>query len=431
MGEFKSLPIPKWRRQAFVAALTFANAAMAAGQTENVLHVFQAGNDGYFPETYALVMDSAGNVYGTTTYGGGGNCTFDVYTGCGMIYQLTPPAQAGGAWIENIIWQFQGGADGGIPGGLMLRDGKLYGEAGIGGSGACSTGCGYIFELTPPAAPGGSWTKTALYNFPTLDAECGITATDSAGHYYGVGPSPNGNGSVCEMTPPRTAGGSWTERILYGFKGVAPGQSLGDGSGPLNVILDSHGNLWGATLYGGYCQRFEGGSCFGTIFLLTPPSTPAGAWTESVVYRFSNDDQNPTSGVVMDQTGALYGITYVEAYKFSHGAFTVIGSFSDIPPNGYAPTGGVIPDSAGNVYGTTGAGGQFGKGTVYKLTPPGYTQTTVHSFAGGTDGWNPEGPLTFGPHGELFGTTQIGGNGGCTQFESGGIGCGIVFQIVP
>ena len=168
-----------------------------------------------------------------------------------MIYQLTPPAQAGGAWIENIIWQFQGGADGGIPGGLMLRDGKLYGEAGIGGSGACSTGCGYIFELTPPAAPGGSWTKTALYNFPTLDAECGITATDSAGHYYGVGPSPNGNGSVCEMTPPRTAGGSWTERILYGFKGVAPGQSLGDGSGPLNVILDSHGNLWGATLYGG------------------------------------------------------------------------------------------------------------------------------------------------------------------------------------
>ena len=68
-----------------------------------------------------------------------------------------------------------------------------------------------------------------------------------------------------------------------------------------------------------------------------------------MVYRFSNDDQNPTSGVVLDQTGALYGITYVETYKFFDGAFTVIGSFSDVPPNGYSPTGGVIPDSTGNV----------------------------------------------------------------------------------
>jgi len=430
MREFTALLIPGLRRQALVAAMMFAGAAMAAGQTENVLHVFQAGNDGYFPEIYPVVLNSAGNLYGATTYGGGGNCTFDVYTGCGMIYQLTP-GPSGGAWTENIIWQFQGGVDGGIPGGLMVRGGKVYGEAGIGGGGACATGCGYIFELTPPATAGGSWTKTSLYEFPTLDAQCGLTAFDSAGRYYGVAGSPNGNGSVCEMTPPRTAGGSWTERILYVFKGVAPGQSLGDGSGPLGVTRDSQGNLWGATINGGYCQRYEGGSCFGTIFRLTPPSTAAGDWTENVVYRFSNEDQNPTSGVVLDKTGALYGITYVEAYKFSGGALTVIGSFSDLPPNGYAPTGGVILDRAGNVYGTTGAGGQFGKGTVYELTAPTYTQTTLHSFASGTDGWNPEGPLTFGPHGELFGTTQIGGNAGCTQFESGGTGCGTVFEIVP
>ena len=161
----------------------------------------------------------------------------------------------------------------------MVRDGKLYG-VGTGGGGACPTGCGYIFELTPPATPGGSWTKTSLYEFPTMDAQCGLTAFDSAGHYYGVAGSPNGNGSVCEMTPPRTKGGSWTERILYVFKGVAPGQSFGDGSGPLGVTFDSQGNLWGATVNGGYCQRFEGGSCFGAIFRLKPPSTPAGDWTE-------------------------------------------------------------------------------------------------------------------------------------------------------
>jgi len=425
MGKYIALP-----------ALMFVSASLAAGQTETILHAFHAGSDGYFPESYPVVVDSAGNVYGATTYGGGGNCTFDLYTGCGMIYQLRPPAQSGGAWTEHIVWQFQGGADGGIPAGLLLRNGKLYGQAGIGGSGNCATGCGYLFELTPPAVPGGAWTKTPLYEFPTLDSECGLTIFDSAGHYYGLGGSANGNGSICEMTPPSMQGGAWTVRTLYVFKGVAAGESLGDGSGPLNVVLDSHGNLWGATLYGGFCQRFEGGSCFGTIFYLTPPSAPNGTWTEGVAHRFSNRDQNPTSGVVMDKTGALYGITYVETYKFSGGALTVIGNFSDTPPNGYAPTGGVILDAAGDVYGATGAGGQFGDGTVYKLTPPSngsapWPQTILHSFAGGTDGWNPEGPLTLGPQGQLYGTTQIGGNQGCTQFESGGIGCGIVFEIVP
>jgi uncharacterized repeat protein (TIGR03803 family) len=434
MIESKSKLNSKWRRPALVAALLFASATIAAAQTENILHVFSAGNDGYFPEIDPLVLDTSGNLYGTTTYGGGGNCMFGLNTGCGMIYQLSPPmpgnAPPAGAWTENIIWQFQGGTDGGIPGGLLWRGGKLYGAAGIGGSGSCTGGCGYLFEMVPPSTPGGSWTKTPLYDFPTLEAECGITAFDAAGSLYGVGPSSNGNGQVCKITPPHTSGGSWSEHTLYIFKGVARGQKFGDGSGPLGVTFDSQGNLWGATLNGGYCQRFEGGSCFGTIFELTHPSAAGSPWTETVVYRFSNRDQNPTSSVVIDKAGALYGITYVEAYKFSGGALTVIDSFPDTPPNGYAPTGGVILDSAGNVYGTTGAGGQFGYGTVYKLAAPTYSQTILHSFEAGTDGWNPEGPLTLGPNNSLFGTTQIGGNLGCAQYESGGIGCGTVFEIV-
>lgn len=435
MGEFKQLLQAHWRRPAVVAALLFAGAATAAGQTESILYAFQGGNDGYYPEIYPLVLDRAGNLYGTTTYGGGGNCSFPDSTGCGMIYQLTPNP-SGGSWTERTIWQFQGGADGGIPSGLALRGDKLYGEAGFGGSGACPTGCGYIFELTPPAAPGASWTKTPLFDFPTADAECGVTAYDSAGNYYGVGPSANGNGSICQLTPPHTLGGHWTEEILYVFKGVAPGQHLGDGSGPLGVTRDSHGNLWGATVDGGYCQLYEGGSCFGAIFRLTPPSTAGGAWTESVVHRFANRDQNPTSGLVMDKFGALYGVTYVETYRFLGGALTVIDPFPDTGYNARAPTGGVILDSAGNVYGTTGAGGQFDDGTVYMLTPPAsgsgpWIQTILHSFAAGTDGRNPEGPLTLGPGGVLFGTTQVGGNQGCLGFQGDVPGCGTVFEIVP
>jgi uncharacterized repeat protein (TIGR03803 family) len=189
--------------------------------------------------------------------------------------------------------------------------------------------------------------------------------------------------------------------------------------------------LWGATGSGGYCQRYQGGSCFGTIFEVTPPATPTGAWTETVAYRFSNLDQNPTSDVTIDSAGAVYGVTYVETYKFSSGGFTVIDNFPDHnAPSAYAPTGGVVIDSAGNVYGTTGAGGQYNDGTVYKLTPPSYAETILHSFAGGTDGWNPEGPLTFGTGGVLFGTTQIGGNTAC-DYDDAKDGCGTVFQVTP
>ena len=411
-------------------AIVIGAGASVSGQTETVLHTFQAGNDGYYPEITPMVLDRAGNLYGTTTYGGGGPCLVGSYAGCGMIYQLRRPTQAV-AWAENVIWRFQSGADGGYPGGLVLADGKLFGVAGTGGTGTCSGGCGYLFQLTPPTAAGGVWTKTDVFDFPTADTGCSISASDATGNLYGVGGgTAMPNGTVCELIRPPATSKLWTFTNLYTFKGVARDHSIGDGSGPLGVTFDSKGNLWGATASGGYCQRFEGGSCFGTLFLLTPPSGPAGAWTESVLHRFSNGDQNPISGVAIDKSGALYGVTYVETYKFVDGALTVIGTFSDCPGCGYAPTGGVVLDSAGNVYGVTAAGGQLGYGTVYELALPDYSQVVLHSFAAGTDGWNPEGPLIIGPSGALFGTTQDGGDQGC-QLGFGSVGCGIVFEVIP
>ncbi len=436
MDDRTSIVTPARRRPCLLAVLLSATSFLVFGQTETILYTFQgpAGNDGYFPQSAPLVLGRAGNLYGTTTYGGGGPCVSQPYTGCGMIFQLTPPgsvARPGSAWTENVIWRFQGGADGGYPGGLLIARRELWGVAASGGTGACSGGCGYLFRLKPPAAPDDSWTKTNVLDFPSSAEACGITAVDADGNFYGVGGSTDShpNGTVCKITRPDAPNESWKVANLYTFKGVANGESFGDGTGPLGVTFDDHGNLWGATFYGGYCQQFEGGSCFGTLFLLTPPSTPDGKWTEYVVHRFGNRDQNPSSGVVIDKAGALYGITYTETYKFLYGAFLVIGKFSDIPPNGYAPTGGVILDRQGNVYGTTGAGGQFGKGTVYKLTPPAYSQTILHSFAAGDDGWNPEAPMTLGPD-ALYGTTQIGGNQGC-NLGFGGTGCGIVFRITP
>lgn len=400
-------------------------------QTERVLHSFEAGNDGYYPEITPLVLDRSGNLYGTTKYGGGGPCLVGQYAGCGMIYQLARPARAGGAWTENVIWRFESGTDGGYPGGLVAADGALFGVAGTGGTGACSGGCGYLFTLTSPTAAGGAWTKTDVFDFPTADRGCSITASDATGNLYGVGGGTNlPNGTICELIRPAASGESWKFTTLYAFKGVGRGRSIGDGSGPLGVTFDRHGNLWGATASGGHCQLFEGGSCFGTLFLLTPPSSLDANWTESVLHRFSNADQSPISGVVIDSSDALYGVTYVETYKFFKGSLAVIGTFFDCTGCGYAPSGGVVLDHAGNVYGVTAAGGEFGYGTVYELALPDYSQRVLHSFAAGTDGWNPEGPLTIGPLGALYGTTQDGGNQGC-QLGFGSAGCGIVFEVIP
>ena len=214
------------------------------------------------------------------------------------------------------------------------------------------------------------------------------------------------------------------------------------------LIMDNAGNLYGTTGYGGgtscnaggspepstrmaicgaqrapadIASDFQGGSCFGTIFELTPPSTAGGTWTETVQYRLNSLDQNPISGVTLDSTGAVYGVTAVFTYKFSGGALQIIDSFPNhSAPDAYAPTGGVV----------LAAGGVYNDGTVYKLTPPNYTETILYSFAGGTDGWNPEGPLTLGPGGVLFGTTQIDGNTGCPYIGAQD-GCGTVFQATP
>jgi uncharacterized repeat protein (TIGR03803 family) len=397
-------------------------------------YTFQGGNDGYYPEFTPLILDAAGNLYGTTNNGGGDACSGS-YPGCGMIFQLAPPAEPGGAWTENVIWQFQGGADGGYPGGLFVQNGTLIGQTSTGGSGTCSNGfgCGYIFELVPPAAPGGSWTKNILYSFPDNEKVCAISTMDAAGNFFGEGGSLFG--SICEIKPPGGPGGSWTVTNLYTFKGVLPFLPIGDGAYPNAVTFDSLGNLWGTTSSGGFCQRYEGGQCFGTVFELTPPSQPGGAWTETVVYRFHPIDQATYDGVVFGPSGALYGITETLVFQLNGPFLTPIDTFANSQTDGIAPTGGVVFDAAGNLYGTTGGGGQFNNGTVYKLAPPGngrgqWTQTTLHSFAGSPDGQNPEGPLTLGPGGVIYGTTQIGGNQGC-PFEAGGTGCGTVFQVIP
>src|SRR5262249_4155775 len=123
--------------------------------TETVLYAFRSAPDGVGPEA-GLVFDAAGNLYGTTSYGG----NFDL----GTVFQLRPPVQQGGSWTESVLYNFSG-LDGRHPTAPLLIDGlgSLYGTTPDGGPG--NFGSGVFFELSPPSQPGDPWTQSILHVF--------------------------------------------------------------------------------------------------------------------------------------------------------------------------------------------------------------------------------------------------------------------------
>jgi uncharacterized repeat protein (TIGR03803 family) len=237
------------------------------------------------------------------------------------VFQLTPPATAGGAWTDTVIWRFTGAADGGRPlaGLIRTRTGTLYGTTDQGGTGAC--GCGVVFSLTPPATAGGAWTQTTLHSFAGPDGSYPQAKLILAGAaLYGTTSSGGAsNGTVFRLTPPAKGQTAWHFTSLYSFNG-------GFGSGPLApLIRDTKGNLFGTTNLGGSAG-------LGTVFRLTPPATAKGAWTETVLHSF-------------------------------------LGGGVD----GYQPFGGLVADKSGNLYGTTRSGGVTGgDSTIYEITGAGY-----------------------------------------------------------
>jgi hypothetical protein len=285
--------------------------------TKKTLHEFLGGQDGSGPDG-GLVLDAAGNLYGTTIQGGG-TCAV-TSAGCGIAFELIP--QAGGRWKEAILHRFGiSSTDGFAPSGGMVFDarGNLFGTAGSGGSTSTECGvfgCGTVFELTQNA---GKWTEKTLHAFDSTDGmnpESGVTIS-SAGNIYGTtfqGGTGLG-GLVFELTP---QGSGWRFNVLHQFNSFAAGVRPEAG-----VVLDAVGNLYGATEFGGndleQCRLGSENGC-GAIYELS--ATAFGTWKYTVLYLFSGNGDGNFAGAtpVLDGEGNLYGTTIYDGLVVGSGS---------------------------------------------------------------------------------------------------------------
>jgi hypothetical protein len=417
-----------------IAATVLSLSGAARAITYKVIHQFQLPRA---PEGN-LTIDAARNLYGTS-YDGGEDSAACVDLGCGTVWKLAP--NANGTWGALTVLHKFTGADGGNPAAGLVFDavGNLYGTTYFGGPNQCNAGgpdtCGVVFKLAPN--PDGNWTETVLHSF-TGGADGALPSAglifDAAGNLYGtaqIGGTPGcgglGCGVVFKLTP--NPDGTWTESVLYSFKGVP------DGSSPFGrLIFDSHGNLYGTTSVGG-----DAGQDRGTAFKLVP--NPDGTWTESVLHSFTGgaDGGSPYAGVTLDADGNPYGTTYYGGDEATPGngvvwklapnpdgtwTETVLHSFTGGPDGGY-PRADLIFDAAGSLNGTTAAGGDLnacggGCGVVFKLTPTNgsWSEVVLHAFLG--YGKLPESPVFLDPQGNLYGTTSEGSNN-----------FGLIFEITP
>ncbi len=375
-----------------------------------------------------LVFDSAGNLYGSTREGGDVNENL----GYGVVFELSTHA---GSWSEQVLYAFTGGTDGGNPDNIISdSDGNLYGVTAVGGTSTACRGysCGAVFELSPSA--GGTWTENVLYSFNNSggqDPDGGLTF-GSGGKLLGTTRfgGTAGLGTVFQLTP---SGGQWSESVLWDFTGG------NDGWEPLfGVTLGSAGQLFSTAIYGG------GNVGNGTVIELT--ASQSGLWNETTLESFvDGSGDSPVVNVIFDSAGNLYGTNsrggeygFGSVYELTPSANgtwkeQVIYSFpTGFQYNGEAEGSGpsnLIFDSAGNLYGETANGGSAGFGSVFELSPVGggWVGKTLYSFAGGADGTNPQGGLVLDAEGNLYGTTQTGGTGtGCHKAA-----CGTVFELSP
>jgi hypothetical protein len=454
-----------------LAALTLLTACVGYGEAPGyaTIYTFKGGQDGASPN--GVVLGKNGDLYGTTYTGGVNECGVNVYFWCGSVFQLTPAE--GGTWTKTIIFSFNG-ADGALPSQpyedapgprpIFGANGALYGTTENGGQYDSAAGDlgGTVFELTPPSSTGAAWTETALYSFQNnpqaphapygglLLTSTGALLGTTFTNFFSYQTFEQG-GTAFELIPPAESGASWTLNNLIDFLTADIGMD------PAAGVMASGGSLYGTLSNAAF-------TC-GSVYELSPPTSPGGAWSGQAIYTFGGPP-GPCFSIApltVGPGGVLYGTTYIGGSgspsctpsifsgcgtvfqltpPMPGGTWTesVLYSFTASGGDGAFPAAGVILGKNGVLYGTTTYGGSAtsgsscnsgagatGCGTVFQLTPPAvaggpWTETILHSFTGQNGDGSIPGPLTLSPKGVLFGPARSGG---------GTDGAGTIFALVP
>src|SRR5579872_1152043 len=384
----------------------------AWGVKETVLHNYGGSGDGADAlDSGSIVRDSSGNLYGTTNLGG---------KGFGTVFELASDGK------EIVLHSFKG-SDGKNPyaGVTLDSSGAIYGTTYSGGTCTRGSPSGVVFKL---AKSKGVWVFTILHNFCDVKhdgafPEGGVILGNNAASGYN-GDAPSGkrgccfgttyNGGTKNLGTVFEISSSGTFSLLHSFLGGADGEFPSS-----SLTLGNDGNLYGTT--------YSGGKGFGTVFQLSQSSS---GWTEKVLYSFAgkadNDGSYPQYGsLVFDRTGKIiFGVTSAggtadfgtvfELTPASSGEWTetVVHSFAG-GKDGATPYGSMSSDVNGNLYGTTQSGGS-GRGTVFNLSrnrnSKGWSEKVLYRFKGGKDGAFPQSGVVIDSTGSLFGVTYNGGS---------------------
>jgi len=346
---------------------------------EKVLHEF-AGSDGDFPRG-TLVADKAGNLYGTTVYGASNGCS---NMGCGVVFELV--RGKGASWTYKMLYNFSSGGGLWPYAGLILdSQGQLYGTTSGGGNfTVCTSGCGVVFKLAPDGK--GNWTESVLYAFGSRANDAAVPMAplvfDSIGNLYGTTEwgGDDASGAVFELSLKKN--GQWADEVLHSFSFATKD---GD-EPTYGVIFDGSGNLYGTTQFGGTEGQQGWGTAFqllpsgrgkwreAILRSFNRDKGPGGGFISSglILDAAGNLYGSAGAGGKYNNCGAAFKLTQRAKGKRGEIVLHSFGKAND----GCDPIGGLIIESPDRLLGsasigglTGGACGEGGCGVVFELTP--------------------------------------------------------------
>jgi len=355
---------------------------------ENAISIWSFEQSGYAPAG-GLVADRRGNLFGTTEGGGNGPC--DGESGCGTVFELTQAATPGGKWHYKVLYNFQGGSDGGFPGAQLTIDpvsGTVYGYT------EYNSGGGNVFSLTPPAGKSGTWGFQNIYVF-TGGADGSLFVSTApllfaGGMLYGVakiggvaGCGENGCGTFFRLQPGPSGRGStaWIEKNLISFSGKGASGLPASAVGP-----DSENAFYVAT-----------GWDHGAVYRVT--LTAIGNATASAIMRFKGGNDGGPNNLVLGLNGDVYGLrgigpgptaVFQLVPPVNANSLWTYAEIAKVASHGYGPDA-LSLGSGGGLLGTIYGDVDFYPGNVFALTPPALGSTgpwayrEVWSFINGPD----------------------------------------------